>query len=220
MILDELKESILSMNEIQQLEQVSKDSQKQERADNLFSSAVAENSIIIHTIDSFHGYVEFVPSELLIQYLRKVLSDSQECIKMGLVQEGKIKILQAETKMIRECLEAEWELFYNKISEKRVTTLTTVKEITPNKDKTGYAITKIKNGAAVNFNSTDKVRLLAEGIAEADMILEGLGLTEEIMQFLNKVSEGRATISDLTDAVVQWIQEENFFNKFIIKFGI
>lgn len=220
MILDELKESILSMNEIQQLEQVSKDSQRQERADSIFSSEIVENSNIVHTIDGFHGYVEFVPSALLIQYLRKVLSDSQECIRMGLVQEDKIKILQTETKMIRECLMAEWETFYNGISERRVTMLTTVKEITPNKDKTRYAITKIKSGAAVNFNSTDKVRLLAEGIAEADMILEGLGLTEEIMQFLDKVSEGRATIGDLTDSVMRWIREENLINKFIVKFGM
>lgn len=220
MLLDELKESILSMNEIQQMEQVSKDSQRQERVDCLFSSVVVENSTIIHAIDSYHRCVKFVPSELLIQYLRNVLSDSQECNRMGLVQEDKIKILQAGTKMIRECLEAEWKIFYNGISEKRVKTLTTVKEITPNRDKTGYAITKIKNGATVNFNSSDRIRLLAEGIAEADMILEGLGLTEEIMKFLDKVSEGRATIVDLTDTVVQWIQEENLTNKFFVKFGM
>ena len=48
MLLDELKESILSMNEIQQMEQVSKDSQRQERVDCLFSSVVVENSTIIH----------------------------------------------------------------------------------------------------------------------------------------------------------------------------
>ena len=60
--------------------------------------------------------------------------------------------------------------------------------------------------------------MFAAGIKEADDILESLELTDEILRFLDKVSEGRATIMDLTEAVEIWIREEKLAAKFQVRF--
>ena len=73
----------------------------------------------------------------------------------------------------------------------------------------------------ISYENDNKIRQLAEGLSEADNILKELGLdTEnEIMAFLDKVSDGQATILDITDPVKEWIGENNLGSKFLIRFG-
>ena len=49
-------------------------------------------------------------------------------------------------------------------------------------------------------------------------ILEALGLNDEIMEFLGKVAENRATITDLSVNLIDWIKKESLTGKFKISF--
>lgn len=219
MLLEDLKKCISDMEELQQLEQAFKDSQKQEKADTLYVANVTENDKVVKQIEAMRKYVTFIPSADLIAQLKSLLAHSQECVTTGFAQEQRIKTLQNETKNVKALVTGEWSTFFAEVSDKRVSMLTTVKEITSDKEKTGYAITKIKNGAILSFESSDRVRLLRDGITEADKILVGLGLNDDVMNFLKKVSEGSATINDLTDEIIAWINYEKLTGKFRVGFS-
>lgn len=82
-----------------------------------------------------------------------------------------------------------------------------------------YFTNKIKK--AESWNTTiDNYNYLKQGIAEADKILEDLDLDEdsEILLFLKLVREGKATILNLTDEILDWIKTENLANKMHINF--
>ena len=86
-------------------------------------------------------------------------------------------------------------------------------------NKAIYATNKIKKAASWN-TSIDNYNYLKQGIAEADKILEDLDLDEdsEILAFLKLVSEGKATILNLTDEILNWIKTENLADKLYINF--
>jgi len=219
MIIEEMNKCIIDMQTIQQLEQASKDSEKQDKIDSLFSATVIDNDKIIKLIDSARSYVSFVPSPELKDMLRQILNDALESTRIGAVQDASIKYLQGKIKSAKEQLATEWGDYYSLISEKIISTLGTVKEITPDREKTGFVINNIKNGAVISYENSDRMRLLSEGLKNANTILDSLGLTEEIMLFLDKVSEGNANVTDLSDSILEWIRSENLINKFVIAFN-
>lgn len=59
-----------------------------------------------------------------------------------------------------------------------------------------------------------------EGLADAEKILKDLDLDEDsdILAFLKLVSEGKATIRNLTDEILAWIKAENLEDKVHIGF--
>ena len=221
MLLEDLRKAIEDMKEIQELEQDSQDSQKQARIDNLYAEEVNNNNKLVCGIENTIKFVKFVPSLSLREGLQQLLKDSQDCMETGFVSEGRLKALKTSTKKIREDFEREWSVFYRNVSDKRLHKILAVREITSDKNKTGYVINKIRNGSVINYENGNKIRQLAEGISEADDILKELGLDkeDEIMIFLDKVSEGQATISDITQPIEKWIGENNLGSKFLIKFG-
>ena len=147
-----------------------------------------------------------------------MLSVLHSCIDTGLVQENQAKGLSSSIKAIKDTISGEWKIFYGEIADKRIRTLNTVQSITPDRIKTGYVINKIKNGSTIDYGDSRNLKMLSDGIKEADAILESLELTDEILQFLDKVSAGRATLLDYTDSVKKWISEENLNMKFSIRF--
>ena len=56
------------------------------------------------------------------------------------------------------------------------------------------------------------------GMKEADDIIQNLGLVDEVVNFLNKVSLGSATIYDLKPGVMKWIKEKDMAGKLSINF--
>ena len=89
----------------------------------------------------------------------------------------------------------------------------------PDENKAIYATNKIKKAASWN-TTIDNYNYLKQGIAEADKILEDLDLDEdsEILAFLKLVSEGKATLLNLTDEILAWIKTENLADKMFINF--
>ncbi len=221
MLLEDLKKAIEDMEEIQSLEQDSQDSQRQSRIDSLYAEEVNNNNKLVYSIENTRKFVKFVPSLSLKDRLQQLLKDFQDCIETGIVSESRLKAVKSNAKKLREDFEKEWNIFYRNASEKRLHKILAIKEITSDKNKTGYTINKIRNGLTISYENDNKIRQLAEGLSEADNILKELGLdTEnEIMAFLDKVSDGQATILDITDPVKEWIGENNLGSKFLIRFG-
>lgn len=111
----------------------------------------------------------------------------------------------------------EWTEYYFKATANIQGLLDTVKGIIPDENKAIYAINKIKKTSSWN---TSIDNYLKHGIAEADKILEDLDLDEdsEILAFLKLVSEGKATILNLTEEILEWLNKENLAEKIYLKF--
>ena len=66
----------------------------------------------------------------------------------------------------------------------------------------------------------DNYNYLKQGMKEAEQILGDLDLDEDssILSFLKLVSEGNATILDLTYEILAWVKAENIGDKIHIRF--
>ena len=59
---------------------------------------------------------------------------------------------------------------------------------------------------------------MKEGLDEADQLIIGLGLDDEIITFLSNTNSGKATLQDLNDKVLSWLRNEKLEQKIRISF--
>lgn len=78
---------------------------------------------------------------------------------------------------------------------------------------------KIKKASVWN-SAIENYNFLKQGMDEADGLLKELGLDENssILAFLKMVSEGNATILDLTEEILCWIKSEGLAEKIKLTF--
>lgn len=215
MFFSALDECIDGMREIKKLETIANDTERQERIDKKFHELVENNSKLIKSIDIAIKKNGYTPSYDLIIMISSLLEALNNIAIRKEVKETDNRDFQNEIKKIEREMANEWEEYYKKLTSNTLKMLDTVKEISSDKDKTGYAIKKIKKGASLE--ETNMI-YLSEGLSEAKEIIVSLGLNEEVVVFLEKVGKGSATIYDLTQPVLEWINRENMAYKLAISF--
>lgn len=215
MILADLNKYISEMNFIKDLEQNSNDLQKQEKNNKAFKNVVSEIYEVIEATNKAYLELSFKISLEQNQSLINLIEKCNREIVRGQVQEGTISSVQKELNAIKKAILKEWTEEYKKISSHKISMLQNVKGITSEPDKINYAINKIKRGANWEFKN-EALDILQLGIEESDEIIKNLELIDEVTEFLNKVSGGKATILDLTPVVLKWIMDKGMSEKFSI----
>ena len=81
-------------------------------------------------------------------------------------------------------------------------------------DDKGIKIIEVKNKISKirskwPFNEND-IKIMDEGIEEANKMIEDLHVSSNIQEFLKKASSGEATILDLNDEIILWLKDHGF----------
>ena len=219
MLIDTLNECIIDMKTVHEMETASADTKKQAMADYNFKQLILNLKQMIDEVNLAVENSEFKPSANVINTLKSFLGACEKVVQIGAANNATTQYISSESKKLYTVIGQEWTEFYLKETANILSLLDTVKGIIPDENKAIYATHKIKK--AESWNTTiDNYTYLKQGIAEADKILEDLDLDEdsEILLFLKLVREGKATILNLTDEILDWIKTENLANKMHINF--
>lgn len=219
MLIDTLNECIIDMKTVREMETVSADTKKQATADYNFKQLILSLKQMIDEVDLAVENSEFRPSANVISALKSFLGSCDKVVRVGMANNTRTQYISSESKTLYVVIGQEWTEYYSKATANILSFLDTVKGIIPDENKAIYAMNKIKKASSWN-TSIDNYNYLKQGIAEADKILEDLGLDEdsEILVFLKLVSERKATILNLTDEIIAWIKTENLADKLYINF--
>lgn len=219
MLIDTLNECIIEMKTVREMETVSADTKKQATADYNFKQLIRCLKQMVDEVNLAVENSEFRPSANIISALKSFLGSCDKVIQAGAANNATTQHISAESKKLYAVIGQEWTEYYFKATANILSLLDTVKGIIPDENKAIYAANKIKKASSWN-TSIDNYNYLKQGIAEADKILEDLDLDEdsEILAFLKLVSEGKATILNLTDEIFAWIKAKNLVDKLYINF--
>lgn len=219
MLIDTLNECIIDMKAVQEMENASLDTKKQAEADFNFKKLIASLRKMVVEVELAVDNSDFKPSSNIVSSLKSFVSSCNKIVQVGAANISTTQYISNESKKINAVLGQEWSIFYNKLTSNMLNLLDILKSILQDEKKAIYAANKIKKAA--NWNSTiDNYNYLKQGMDEANLILKNLDIEEkpEILSFLKLVSEGNATIFNLTDDVLAWIKKENLADKLYINF--
>lgn len=219
MLIDTLNECIIDMKTVRQMETASADTKKQAMADYNFKQLIFSLKQMIDEVNLAVENSEFRPSVNVISALKSFLGSCDKVVQVGAANDATTRYITDESKKLYAVIGKEWKEYYLNATANILSLLDIVKGIIPDEKKAIYAMNKIRKASSWN-TSIDNYNYLKQGIEEADKILEDLDLEEDsaIFAFLKLVSEGKATILNLTDEILAWIKAENLADKLYINF--
>lgn len=219
MLIDTLNECIIDMKTVRQMETVSADTKKQAMADYNFKQLIISLKQMIDEVNLAVENSEFRPSGNVISALKSFLGSCDKVVQVGAANDDTTRYIMDESKKLYAVIGQEWAEYYLNATANILSLLDIVKGIIRDEKKAIYAMNKIKKASSWN-TSIDNYNYLKQGIEEADKILEDLDLEQDsaIFAFLKLVSEGKATILNLTDEILAWIKAENLADKLYINF--
>lgn len=219
MLIDTLNECIIDMKTVRQMETASADTKKQAMADYNFKQLIFSLKQMIDEVNLAVENSEFRPSVNVISALKSFLGSCDKVVQVGAANDATTRYITDESKKLYAVIGKEWKEYYLNATANILSLLDIVKGIIPDEKKAIYAMNKIRKASSWN-TSIDNYNYLKQGIEEADKILEDLDLEKDsvILAFLKLVSEGKATILNLTDEILAWIKAENLADKLYINF--
>lgn len=219
MLTDTLNECIIDMKAVHELETASADTKKQATADYNFKQLIISLKKMVKEVELAVEHSDFKPSANVVSALSSFLGACDKVVQAGAANNSRTQYISSELKKLYAGIGQEWVDYYTKTTSNILSLLETVKGILPDENKATYAANKIKKAATWN-TTVDNYNYLKQGLAEADQILNEIDLDEDspILAFLKLVSEGKATILDLTDEILAWIKRENLAEKMFINF--
>ena len=57
-------------------------------------------------------------------------------------------------------------------------------------------------------------------LSDAETLINGLGLDQQIIAFLQKMNNGKATVMDLDDNILRWLKEESLDKRVKLSFMV
>lgn len=219
MLIDILNECIVDMNTVRALETASADTKKQSEANYKFKQLVVSVKQTIVEIQTAVENSKFRPSTEVMSGLNGIIKNCEQVVKVGAANAATTGFIEGERKRVYEAVGQDWLAYYQGATAHIISLLEIVKGILPNEDRVKYATNKMRSAASWS-KTADNYRFLNAGLADAEKILKDLNLDEDsdILAFLKLVSEGKATIRNLTDEILAWIKAENLEDKMHIEF--
>ena len=102
--------------------------------------------------------------------------------------------------------------------------LSSIGSLVSDKNKIDTIRTNINNGSEwaglllKDDGIHTRLELLKDGIDQVNQLEYNLNLSDEIKDFLVKVTSGKARATDVNENIINWIIKENLIEKFVINF--
>ena len=160
-----------------------------------------------------------------IQYLNDGVNGLENVIRSMVVDESVLnEVKQHITKKVNPALSKEWKAFYKTKTMGVSGKLSSIGSLVSDKNKIDTIRTNINNGSEwagllLKGDSVHtRLELLKDGIDQVNQLEQNLNLSEEIKDFLVKVTSGKARVTDVNENIINWIIKENLIEKFVINF--
>ena len=219
MLIDTLDECIIDMNTVMELKTSSADSKNQAMANYKFKQMVSNLKVMTEEVYLAVQNSDFRPSAQTLTMLKRFVVICDNVVQDGAAVNATTDTIKEESKNLYSALQQEWAAYYEKATSSILSLLRIVDNILPDGRTTMYAVNKIQKASGWN-HSIQNYNYLKQGLADGEKIIGELDLNDnpEVLDFLKLISEGNATVLNLTDEILAWIRQENLAGKMKICF--
>lgn len=225
MLIDDIKNTIKDLKKLDNIESAAQDAEKKAKNDNDFSALVLDFTTSILKVSEASKQLGFKLSAETLKNIEEGIQKIEEVISSSVVNEVELaNTKQHINKKINPNLSKEWKEFHAKKIAGLSAKLSSMGGLVQDPNQIAVIKQKLNNGSDWSGLSLKddgiytRLDRLTEGISEVDQLEQGLNLSEEIKDFVVKVTSGKAKVTDLKQNIIDWIVNENLTDKFTISF--
>lgn len=225
MLIDNLQKTVKQLKQLDILETAVQDAERKAKNDSDYSALVSDLWISMKTLSYANIELDFIPTTEMVQLATDMINKLENIISSGAVDEEEMADTKQQiNRRLVPGFAKEWKAYHQKKTSSVVAKMETIGSLVQDQSKITSIRTNLTSssdweGLLYKGNGTDtRLELLKAGIDEIDQIEEKLDLSPEIKQFVVNVTRGRAKVTDITPAIISWINKVDLQDKFIISF--
>lgn len=216
MLANTLYESTQLMDTVTQLNEEKKRLTNQFNMVNKYSQVVDDlynyTECLHYANENFH----FSLDQQMIDRLMKLHEELLSTSVTGYVHEDSVSNCKKETSKLKQETASKWNLFYKDYVNNVKSLLMVIRGLVGS----DYDIIQSYLDTAKTWNNVmSDLERLKEGIDRSHAMIEKLNLDDDVINFLQKVNQGRATFNDITEDVENWIRKESMGGRIKLSFN-
>lgn len=215
MIFDELTTITHSLNDLKRKTEIKNNKALQDNTDAKYRLILSQTNAFVATIDYLYSDVSVEKSSEILTATGSLLTNLEKVTESGLANQDEVTKAETEYKTLQLSMKKEWAKQYSSITSSTISTLEAIRSI--DSENVSSCLQKIQS--AENWDiGVDRYKTMVKGKENADLLIQKLGLDDEIINFLQNANSNKATLNDLNDKVLAWLRSEKLESKIRISF--
>lgn len=210
-----MERRIKEMKELRRLETIKSNRVQQEATDIKYHNLVAQVKGFINILQYFQTELKFEISDSYKIEISTLFGKLQEVIENGYANKDLVTESENDFRNILNTIKKDWTKHHTSLTSTTVNTLKIIGGI--ESDQVEACLTDIKNASTWQMDVT-VYKKLKKALDSADSLIEKMSLDQDIIEFLTKMTSGRATFYDLNDKVMDWIKKESLEKRVKLSF--
>lgn len=215
-MIDVLSKKIKDMKDLRQREERRDNKAAQDALDLRFKTLTSQIHSLMAALQYTKENMQFQLSDAILADLESLLTEHKAVIRSGFAEKDAINQAEADFKGIQQNVKKEWTKQYSILTNATISTLQVISEIDP--DRVSKCLEGIAKGSSWTTDIGD-FKTMANSLTEAKTLIDGLGLDQQIIEFLQKMNNGKATVMDLDDNVLRWLKVESLDKRVKLSFA-
>ena len=159
--------------------------------------------------------MQFQLSNAVLSDLENLLTKHKAVVQSGFAEKNAINQAEIDFRNIQQSIKKEWSKQYSTLTNATLSTLQAISGI--DSEHVSKCMEGIAKGSAWTINIGD-FKTMDHSLSEAETLINGLGLDPQIIEFLQKMNNGKATVMDLDANVLRWLKEESLDKRVKLSF--
>nr|WP_288346740.1 hypothetical protein [uncultured Anaerostipes sp.] len=210
-----LKKKKKEMKNLRQREEKRDNKAVQDAIDRKFKSLTEQIHQLMIALRYAKDYTQFQLDDKVLSDLEELLIYHKRTVHSGYADRDNVNRTEIDFKDICQNIKKQWTKHYIKITDKTNSTLKVISKI--DSARVSKCLNDIGKGADWTTN-VDNFETINKSLSEAKKLIDDLGLDQEIITFLQKMNNGRATILDLDEKVIGWLKKESLESRVKLTF--
>lgn len=132
--------------------------------------------------------------------------------------EADVSSLQVAMTSCRSAAESQWKSDASTLANGIYNSLNTLSNLLPNRDAANKLLRDLAAGKSTLPSSPKDVTAFIANVRSAQTMVNSLQLDPEVEEFITKVRQGKATLTDLSEHTLQWVRDNHLTGKLKIQF--
>lgn len=216
MVIDVLDKKIKEMKDLRQREERRDNKAAQDAIDLRFKTLTDQIHKLVLALQFTKTNMKFQLSDQVLDDLNTLLVEHKETVRSGYADKDAVTKSEGDLKTILSNVRKEWSKQYAALTNATVSTLKVIAGI--DSDQVSKCLAGIARGEAWTVN-VNEFAAMNKSLSDANTLIAGLGLDNQIISFLQKMNGGKATVVDLDEKVLKWLKDESLDKRVKLSFG-
>lgn len=225
MLMDSLTQSIKKMKQMVIVENAALDAEKKAKNDSDYRTVVEDFSNTVGKLRQAVETMDYTISCDTAQSLEECMDKLDEIVTAGIVDADILTTVRQQiNRKVNPNLAREWKAFHQKKTKSSLSKMDTLGNLVNSPDIIASIRANISGSTEwAGLSLCDdgvhtRLSLLKAALDRVDELEKELNLSDEIKEFIVKVTNRAARITDVTPSIIEWIHKEELDEKFVINF--